>query len=216
MKERLIDSALLVGLVVVCIVILFVLFSPSTLSTRRSAEPTEPVVEQTLPIGEEGDPVIVSGGDTPPEGEAADESAPVVADEDLPEETATEAETQVATEEEPEVETQVEESTTPPPPLPEGAFDLERIGFSFAGATGACSVPLEAWRHVAVSRDILAEYPCGSEITITLDDPVAGRDSFEAIVGDTMNPSKVRTVNIYVAPDEPALEYGVAAGRLEP
>ena len=45
-------------------------------------------------------------------------------------------------------------------PLEGGA--LSRIGFNFAtGQEGACGVPLEPWQHVAVSRDLLAEYGCG-------------------------------------------------------
>lgn len=117
-----------------------------------------------------------------------------------------------------------EPATQPPPPaeptpqaLPEGGFALERIGFSFVtGGVGACNIVLEPWRHVAVSRDILAEYPCGSEITITLDETVAGRQQLRAIVADTMSPAFSRTVNIYVGQDEPAQEYGVRTGRFAP
>jgi len=36
------------------------------------------------------------------------------------------------------------------------------------------------------------------------------------IVGDTMNESWSRTVNVYVAQDEPALSYGLATGSLTP
>lgn len=75
---------------------------------------------------------------------------------------------------------------------------------------------LEAWKHVAVSRDILEKYPCGSSITVALDKAVAGRDSFTAVVGDTMNPIHDLTVNVYVATDEPALNYGVRDGQLIP
>lgn len=109
------------------------------------------------------------------------------------------------------------EEAEPSRTLAAGNFDLERIGFSYVtGGPGSCGVVLEPWTHVAVSSDILADYPCGSEVTVTIDETVGGRDSFTAIVGDTMNPSNTQTVNIYVGEDEPALEYGVKTGRLEP
>ena len=103
-------------------------------------------------------------------------------------------------------------------PLPaDGPVQLERIGFSFTtGGTGACGLVLEPWRHVAVSRELLAAYGCGAEVRIVLDDPKAGRRELSAVIGDTMNPVHSRTVNIYVGQDEPALEYGVTAGLLEP
>lgn len=102
-------------------------------------------------------------------------------------------------------------------PLPAGTVPLERVGFSFAtGAAGACGVVLEPWVHVAVSREILEAYGCGSELTITLDEEVGGHRQFVAVVGDTMNPSHTRTVNIYVAEDEPAFQYGVTTGTLAP
>jgi 3D (Asp-Asp-Asp) domain-containing protein len=93
-----------------------------------------------------------------------------------------------------------------------GEIELTRIGFSYAGVVGACNVELEPWRHVAVSRDLLAEYPCGTEVMVTLPEPVGGREGGIFIVGDTMNPIHERTVNIYVAEDEPAFEYGLLEG----
>ncbi len=114
-------------------------------------------------------------------------------------------------------ETQTPEVEVVSAPLPEGSFELQSIGFSYVtGGSGACGVTLEAWKHVAVSRDILAKYPCGSEITINIDKPIAGHSSFKAIVGDTMNKKHTKTVNIYVAKDEPALEYGRQEGSLVP
>jgi len=102
-------------------------------------------------------------------------------------------------------------------PLPAGSFELQSIGFSYVtGGAGACGITLEAWKHVAVSRDILAKYPCGSEITINIDKPIAGHSSFKAIVGDTMNKKHTKTVNIYVGKNEPALEYGRQEGSLVP
>jgi hypothetical protein len=36
------------------------------------------------------------------------------------------------------------------------------------------------------------------------------------VVGDTMNPQFARTVNVYVATSEPALEYGITTGSITP
>lgn len=110
-----------------------------------------------------------------------------------------------------------EASAPDPEPVPPGPVRIERIGFSFVtGGAGACGIVLEPWRHVAVSRELLAAYGCGAEVAITLDDEKGGRREFSAIVADTMNPSFSRTVNIYVGEDEPALEYGVTSGMLRP
>ena len=104
------------------------------------------------------------------------------------------------------------------PPVPEsGPAELGRIGFSFVtGGAGACGIVLEPWTHVAVSRELLAAYGCGAEVTLTLDDPKDGRSTVAAIVGDTMNESFSRTVNIYVGQDEPALAYGLTSGTITP
>ncbi len=102
---------------------------------------------------------------------------------------------------------------TPPRVLPSGTLELERVGFSFVtGGPGACGVVLEAWTHVAVSRDLLDTYGCGAEVTVTLDDAAGGRTEVVGVIGDTMNPSFSRTVNVYVGEDEPALEYGLTTG----
>lgn len=233
MREKLIDSALLIGLVVVCVVIVVTLFFPgSRRNTQTNDTPTTPVetgsVETAQREAEPGQtddvPLISSEGEAVTEETVAETEAQTGSEleTDVEPDVETAVEAGAATEAASEVGTEAETASTDPEPtvvaqpLPEGTLELERVGFSFAGGAGACSVALEPWRHVAVSRDILAEYPCGTEITIHLDEPVAGHDSFTAVVGDTMNPSNIRTVNIYVAPDEPALEYGVAAGRLEP
>lgn len=100
-------------------------------------------------------------------------------------------------------------------PPPEGEVALERIGFSFVtGGAGACGVTLEPWEHVAVSRELLDAYGCGADITVTLDEEVGGRTSFQATVADTMNETFSRTVNVYVAEDEPAMAYGLTRGSL--
>ena len=93
---------------------------------------------------------------------------------------------------------------------------LERIGFSFVtGGSGACGVVLEPWHHVAVSRELLDLLGCGAEIRIDFDSPRGGQEEITAFVGDTMNASHYRTVNVFVGQDEPALEYGVTLGWLE-
>jgi hypothetical protein len=104
------------------------------------------------------------------------------------------------------------------PPVPEqGPVELGRVGFSFVtGGAGACGIVLEPWTHVAVSRELLAAYGCGAEVTLTLSDPKDGRSRVEAVVADTMNPSFSRTVNVYVGQDEPALGYGLTTGTIAP
>ena len=99
---------------------------------------------------------------------------------------------------------------------PAGAVNLNRVGFAFITAeTGACSIPLQPWRQVAVSRDLLAEYGCGATITVDLADTVNGNQQVTAQIADTMNPSFERTVNIFVAEEEPALEYGITTGTIQ-
>lgn len=198
MRERIIDLALIGGLVVVAVVIVFTLFSP--LPPRSQVERGPLPDEVTDPLNPEalGDEAA-SGSDI----------SPVTPDASAGED---EAGAEPAADEE-----EGAPETPDAAPLPAGAVDLERIGFSFAtGGEGACGTVLEPWLHVAVSRDILARYPCGSELTVALDEEVAGRSSVQVVVGDTMGSSFSRTVNIYVSPDEPAFEYGVQTGRLEP
>lgn len=97
--------------------------------------------------------------------------------------------------------------------IPEGATELEQIGFNSAtGQRGACNVPIEPWKHIAVSRDFLNTYGCGANVTITLAKPVNGRSSVDAIIADTMGPNTTGSVVIYVPEDEPnyALQVGGA------
>lgn len=112
---------------------------------------------------------------------------------------------------------QEQAETDPPEPVPEGVVELERVGFSYVtGGAGACEIVLEPWEHVAVSRELLAEYGCGAEVTVELADETDGRSQVQAVVADTMNPSFSRTVNVYVGEDEPALDYGLTTGTIEP
>lgn len=98
---------------------------------------------------------------------------------------------------------------------PAGTTEVERVGFAYAtGEGGACGVPLTAWAFVAVSRDLLTTYPCGTAVILTLEDEIAGRREVTAQVGDTMGAEIANTVNIFVGEAEPALEYGVTQGSL--
>lgn len=214
--------------------------TPEIVTTEERVEEDAPKVEAISPERDEaeGDIVVVPAGalegTETPEAETSGntqelviaevepsglEEAEVVAAESEPE--GNEAEVsevsevlEVETLEEREAET-VEADTALS--LPEGAVPLSRIGFSFVtGGAGACSIPLLPWQHVAVSRDLLETYPCGTEVTITLPEPIGDRSEVTLTVADTMSPTFGRTVNIYVGEDEPALEYGVLdSGTLE-
>ena len=241
MRERAVDLALLAGLVIVCVLIVFALFSPTSFNLFRSNPPqavTTAETEESAPASaaETAPPVIASGVDGTVDAETGQETEPPAApsaDETLTDsetetegtaadsETTVESETTVdsaAVEDEAAAETTEAETTetaAAPADAAPGSVQLERIGFSFVtGNAHACGVVLEAWEHVAVSRDLLERYPCGSQVTITFDEPVDGRSSVTAVVGDTMNPDTTNTVNIYVGQGEPAQQYGVQAGQL--
>lgn len=236
MRDKLIDGLLLVTMIAVAILIVVTLFSPSSLrfgtnqdansggnSSGTSQQDASNANRDIIPISPDGAnadsgnplensetvivPILPDETLTPTNRENADSAQEAVS-----EEAVNEAEGTLA-EESPVDEAEPEEVV----PVSEGNLVLERIGFSFVtGGAGACSIVLEPWRHVAVSRDILATYPCGTELSITLAEPIGGRQSFRAIVADTMNPVHEKTVNIYVGQEEPALSYGVREGRLEP
>jgi hypothetical protein len=203
MRERFVDIALISALVLIAGAIVFTLFGrPLAPRVESGAEPQ--VTEAVTPVAPEE-----AGGITPIQ---PDEQANLQTEE--PQIEATQLDTAEAepatTAAEPEV------AETPRPPLPEGAIDLERVGFSYVtGGVGACNIVLEPWQHVAVSLDLREQYPCGTEITITLDEEVGGRTTFNATVADGIRNAE-RTVNVYVGTDEPALEYGVRDGTLNP
>jgi 3D (Asp-Asp-Asp) domain-containing protein len=193
MRERWIDVALMLGLFVVAGVIVWTLFGAPTPKLQSASTPqvtpTEPSVVTPVNPGETTTSEVIE---------------PAIL----------ENSDGVATTVEPEDTEIIEETLIE---LPEGTLELNRIGFSYVtGGSGACGMVLEPWKHVAVSRDILERYPCGSSISVHLDKAVADRDNLTAIVGDTMNPIHQLTVNIYVGTDEPALKYGVRGGQLIP
>ena len=226
MRQRLIDGALLGGLVVVAFAIMWTLFTLGRGPTSSRPAPDPPPIEAdrgraSTDAADEGssDVVALEPGTAEPSGgsegsgdlgaagadaegsEAADRGAGAAS---------------AASDGDGDAGRSADAEPAPLEPLPAGAVPLERVGFSYVtGGAGACGIVLEAWTHVAVSRDILAELPCGTRVTLRLDEAIDGRDAVEAVVGDTMNPSFARTVNIYVGEDEPALEYGITAGTLE-
>lgn len=202
MTQRQLDLALLGGIGVLLLVILVLaLSSAPTLRAGDISDPAASVAET------EPEPA-----ETPPSDETAEAVQP------SPTETATEPAAGEAGSEGGVFSTDLaagETETTPTTGTTGAATEVERIGFAYAtGGEGACAVPLEAWRFVAVSRDLLETYPCGTTVTLTLDDEIAGRREVTAQVGDTMGAPITNTVNIFVGADEPALEYGVTQGTL--
>jgi hypothetical protein len=206
MKERYVDIALIAALVLIAGTIVYTLFGTSRPRVEAANTPQVGVETTEQPAGVE--PVTPDNTN-----EATTEDVvPVVPSGDEVLTTEAENETE-ATPVTPETTPETQEASAP---LPEGAVDLERVGFSFVtGGAGACNIVLEPWQHIAVSSDLRDLYPCGTEVTITLDEEVAGRTSFRAVVADGIRNAE-RTVNIYVGQDEPALEYGLKDGTLEP
>lgn len=214
MRHRIVDAALLLGLVAVAGGIMWTLFNLGGSPRQVQPAPASPAaVEPASPAGD-GAVVPVAPGsqvealdpDDGAPGGAAEPIAPQLGGEPGAEEP-----------EAPAVTAPAQVPAAEAPPVPPGTVELTRLGFSFVtGGPGACGVVLEPWTHVAVSRELLAAYGCGARVRITLDDPAGGIEAFEGVVGDTMNPQFSRTVNVYVAEDEPALEYGVTTGSITP
>jgi hypothetical protein len=199
MRERYVDIALISALVLIAATIVYTLFVPGRPRIQAGTAPEVTTVQPETPNA----PPAVDVEPVAPEDTPAD---PVQTQDPNP--------VEVTPVEGTEPEEIASPTPTTPAPLPEGAIDLERVGFSFVtGGTGSCNIVLEPWQHVAVSLDLREKYPCGSEITITLDEEVAGRTSFKAIVADSIRDAE-RTVNVYVGQDEPALEYGIKDGSL--
>lgn len=188
MTQRRLDLALLVGIGILLIVILVLALSAAP---RQGA-------------GDISDPVLSVPPRAESEPEPATTAPPAATSRPAPEEPVSEAPTR----------TVAQPATAEVAP---DAVTIGRIGFAYAtGTAGACGVPLTAWNYVAVSRDLLETYPCGTAVTLTLNDEVAGRTEVVAQVGDTMGAEITDTVNIFVGEDEPALEYGVTSGTLSP
>ena len=217
-KGRLVDILLIVTLLLVAFGITYTLLTLNRGQTRPPPEPgpstvetpADPSPQSTAGPGEPADlgdlPVIpdgLPGGDEPA---GAGPAAAAEPQDELAETETADADSDEADE---------EEEAAPPRTLAAGELQLESIGFSFVtGGAGACGVELEAWQHVAVSRDLLADLGCGAPVTIELADETGGNTIVNAVIGDTMNPAHSLTVNIYVGQDEPALEYGRTTGIL--
>jgi hypothetical protein len=206
MRDRWVDIALISALVLIAGTIVYTLFGrPSLPKVESGATPVNVEPANIEPVEPETPDTVTA---------PADGIVPIEPDQqDIATQPQQTQEAEIATTG-PEVAEPAEE--TPRAPLAEGAIDLERVGFSFVtGGVGSCNIVLEPWQHVAVSLDLKEKYPCGTEITIELNEEVAGRTSFKAIVGDSIRNAE-RTVNVYVGQDEPALEYGIKDGTLNP
>ncbi|MGL4610992.1 MAG: hypothetical protein ACRCYY_15160 [Trueperaceae bacterium] len=233
MRERWIDTALIAALIVIAGVVVLTLFGAGGLqgtgtpSVEVSPQPEALTVEpvriepaQPTPTSQsetlESDSVPVVPLDNASRTNSTESAEPSLTDSSN--DSAINAITPNTTPEPSEaattLETTVQETATETLPTTEGSVDLERVGFSYVtGGVGSCNVVLEPWRHVAVSLDLRETYPCGSEITLVLNEEVAGRGFVRAVVGDSIRNAE-RTVNIYVGQDEPALQYGVNDGTL--
>ncbi len=215
MNQRQLDLALLAGIGVLLAVILILALSSAPLSAAgdisdpvdrvnaaRVAAETDAELSVTLnpeEVADDPDDPATAGTDA---GTVAEGASPAPADETASASDAPALEADTASD--------ADAAETLASSVP-----LERIGFAYAtGSEGACGVPLEAWGYVAVSRDLLADFPCGTAVTLALNDEIAGRREVTAQVGDTMGADIVGTVNIFVGEDEPALEYGVTRGTL--
>ncbi len=171
--------------------------SEETDAEAAAQESAEDDVQAVQPDEAQADAEAATGEENPGEAQSAEQAGEETSD-------------QAAATDEPQ-ETAAQEQAAPT-----GAVNLDRVGFAFITAeSGACSIPLQPWRQVAVSRDLLAQYGCGATITLDLADTVNGNQQVTAQIADTMNPSFERTVNIFVAEEEPALEYGVTTGTLQ-
>jgi len=198
MRGRILDLSLILGLVVVAGGIMWTLFNLGSPPRSASSNPPPTVVQPSPPPAPARSVDAATGADAAPA--AAESAEPTTPPSDAATASTAASEPTAA-------------AAAPPRVLPSGVLALERVGFSYAnGASGACGFVLEAWTHVAVSRDLLAEYGCGAEVRVTLDDPAGGRSEMLGIIGDTMNPSFTRTVNVYISTDEDAFAYGLTEG----
>ena len=200
LRDRLIDIVLLVVLMLAAGAVGWTLLSLGKPSTQSFYESPDFASGDAIAFGIQPIDLGVNDGPSGLEGEIS-----------VIEEVSPEDEISVIEEVSPEDEISVVEEV-----MASDRIALERIGFSFVtGGSGACGVVLEPWHHVAVSRELLDLLGCGAEIRIDFDSPRGGQEEITAFVGDTMNASHYRTVNVFVGQDEPALEYGVTLGWLE-
>ena len=213
MTQRRLDLALLAGIGVLLLVILGLALSPAPTVAGDISDPAvhvqpDALGEQPAKAGDRaaGKAEAVPAQNTP------DAPAEVAV---LPPVTDNPDEGNAPLEDSPAQNASTDEAATRPAEVPTQGVPVARVGFAYAtGSEGACGVPLTAWNYVAVSRDLLEAYPCGTAVTLTFSDAIAGRNSVTAQVGDTVGADIKDTVNVFVGQDEPALEYGVTSGTL--
>lgn len=217
MNDRYIDIVLVIGLLALVAAAVFLLLDERrSYDTQTRAAPPE----QSQPaLGGSGiTPVAPEGGGGPSAGTQATRPntniEPVLPNTTAPRRGATATDNPAT---DPTTGPTSDPASDQPTDL-EGAIALDQIGFDYArGNVGACNIPLEPWQHVAVSRDLLRDYGCGTRVIVVLPETIGGRDRVVAIVADTMSPSVERTVNVFISPDEPALQYGLLdAGQFAP
>ena len=223
MTQRQLDLALLAGIGVLLLVILGLALSPAPTVAGDISDPAVRAQQADAPDGQPAAGDRATGDRAAGEPEAPAQNAPALnapaenseAEAVLPP-VADNADGGNAPLEQAPAQTEpTAEAATPPAEVPTRGVPVERVGFAYAtGSEGACGVPLTAWNYVAVSRDLLEAYPCGTAVTLTFEDAVAGRASVTAQVGDTMGAEITDTVNVFVGEAEPALEYGVTSGTL--
>lgn len=242
MRHRLVDVALIVGLVAVAGGIMWTLFNlggtPRPAPTTPAATPTAPATPPSLPVPPSAAGVVpvdpnAAGAASPDAAAAAGAPAgdglvaPIAPGTSAPlsppgtdgaQTAGAESTPAAAAPGDPlPAEAGRTVAAADAAPVPSGTVALERVGFSFVtGGAGACGIVLEPWQHVAVSRELLEAYGCGAQVSVTLDQPAGGRSSFVGIVADTMNPQFSRTANVYVGTDEDAFAYGLMTGSITP
>ncbi len=177
MTQRQLDRAVLAGIGVLLLIILGLALSPAPTS---AGDISDPAVRTPVAAEQDVSPDAVQEGGAEDALEGEENAEPPVIENDpvagTEENTLPEAATPPA-----------DEPTPQTPAQPVVGISVERVGFAYAtGSEGACSVPLTAWNYVAVSRDLLETYPCGTAVTLSFDDEIAGRSSVTAQVGDTM------------------------------
>ena len=220
MTQRQLDLALLTGIGVLLLVILGLALSPAPTVAGDISDPAVRVQQADTPDAQSARAADQAARAARAAGEA--EAAPTQAAPNseakgvaaLPP-VADNAQGNGPFEQTPAQNAPIAETATRSAEVPTNGVPVERVGFAYAtGSEGACGVPLTAWNYVAVSRDLLEAYPCGTAVTVTFTDAIAGRSSVTAQVGDTMGADITDTVNVFVGQDEPALEYGVTSGTL--
>lgn len=92
----------------------------------------------------------------------------------------------------------------------EAARHVTATFYTQTGNTPACGQLRKPYVQVAVSRDLLRHYPCGTRIGVWLARPFAGRWVLTAVVSDTTGPRARDTVDVLV----PSYRLAVKAGRI--